>query len=260
MSTPHIFVSTPCYGGLVTQRYMQSTFALLQRGNEQGYAVTLQLLGYESLITRGRNTLVSLFLDHPHATHLMFIDADIAFDPAELEQMLLFGADVVAGSYPLKILDWDERAIDRARHGEALQTAALRYVGAQCEGADRESRDGFVTAEFAGAGFMLIRREAILRMIDAYPETHYTAAHNFSNVLPSRNLYALFDCMIEPETGHYLSEDYAFCKRWRAIGGKVWLNAQSRLTHIGSYEFSGDPARRTATIAAQESRKLQSAA
>ena len=260
MSAPHIVVATPCYGGLVTQRYMQCMFGLLQRGTERGYAVTLQMLGYESLITRGRNTLVAAFLDNPEATHLLFIDADIAFDPAEVEQMIAFGEDVVAGSYPLKILDWDDKAIERARRGEPLETAPLRYVGVPCEGAERESRDGFVTAEFAGTGFMLIRRETIARMIDAYPETHYTAAHNFTNVAPSENLYALFDCMIEPETGHYLSEDYAFCRRWRAIGGKVWLNTLSRLTHIGTFEFQGDPSRRHGTNVAQAGRELQPAA
>jgi len=241
---PHIFIATPCYGGLVTQRYMQCVFTLLQRGTERGFGVSLQMLGYESLITRGRNTLVSMFLDNPTATHLMFIDADIGFDPTEVEHMLALGEDVVAGMYPLKILDWDEHAILRVNRGEHFETAALRYVGVPLEENTRERRNGLVTAEFAGTGFMLIRREAIARMVEAYPETRYAAAHNFTNMPQSSNYYALFDCMIEPGTGHYLSEDYAFCRRWREIGGKVWLNTHSRLTHIGAHEFLGDPSYR----------------
>jgi hypothetical protein len=55
-------------------------------------------------------------------------------------------------------------------------------------------------------------------------------------------LYALFDCMIDPETGVYLSEDYAFCRRWRAIGGEIWLDLESKLTHTGSYSFRGNAA------------------
>ncbi len=243
---PHIFVATPCYGGLVAQRYMQCVFALLQRGTERGFSVSLQMLGYESLITRGRNTLVSMFLDHPSATHLMFIDADIGFDPAEVEQMIRFDEDVVTGMYPLKVLEWDENAVRRAGGGEELDTAPLRYVGVACEGDARECRDGFITGEFAGTGFMMIKRDAIRKMIKAYPETHYTAAHNFTRAPASKNLYALFDCIIEPETGHYLSEDYTFCKRWRAIGGKVWLNTNSSLIHIGAHEFHGNPAARYA--------------
>jgi hypothetical protein len=248
---PHIFVATPCFGGLVTQRYMQCVFTLLQRGSERGYAVSLQMLGYESLITRGRNTLVSMFLDNPTATHLMFIDADIGFDPAEVEHMIDLGEDVVAGMYPLKILDWDEQAIRRVGRGEHFETAALRYVGVPLEEDAREERNGFVTGEFAGTGFMLIRREAIERMVEAYPETRYTAAHNFTNAPKGMNYHALFECMIEPGTGHYLSEDYAFCRRWRAIGGKVWLNTRSTLIHVGPHEFLGNPARRYAQDAAE---------
>lgn len=256
---PHLFVATPCYGGMVTQRYMQCIFALLQRGTEQGYGVSLQTLGYESLITRGRNTLVSMFLDQPSATHMMFIDADIGFDPRDVERMMAFGGDVVAGMYPLKILEWDDASIARARAGEALETAALRYVGVPCGDGEREARDGFVTADFAGTGFMLIRREAIERMVKAYPETHYTAAHNFTHAPRSRNLYALFDCIIEPETGHYLSEDYTFCRRWRAIGGKVWLDTQTRLLHIGPHEFAGHPGLRHPQAAASEHNMLPAA-
>ena len=248
---PHIFVATPCFGGLVTQRYMQCVFTLLQRGNERGYAVSLQMLGYELLITRGRNTLVAMFLDNPTATHLMFIDADIGFDPAEVEHMLDLGEDVVAGMYPLKILDWDEHAIRRVSRGEHFETAALRYVGVPLEDGAREERSGFVTGEFAGTGFMLIRREAIERMVEAYPETRYAAAHNFTNAPKNMNYHALFECMIEPGTGHYLSEDYAFCHRWRALGGKVWLNTRSTLIHIGPHEFLGNPALRHAPRASE---------
>ena len=78
-------------------------------------------------------------------------------------------------------------------------------------------------------------------MIKAYPETKYKALHAFPRPSqPSDNLYALFDCMIDPETGVYLSEDYAFCRRWRAKGGEIWLDLKSRLTHSGSYNFRGN--------------------
>jgi len=168
-----------------------------------------------------RNTLVAKFLDNETATHLLFIDADIAFETVQVVRMLRFQEDVVAGMYPLK-------------------TIPLRYVGYPCEGAELESRDGFITGIYAGAGFLMIRREALARMIAAYPETRYTAAHTQAVPSASPNQYALFDCMIDPATGHYLSEDYAFCHRWRGIGGKIWLDTLGQLTHIGPHEFAGD--------------------
>jgi hypothetical protein len=154
--------------------------------------------------------------------------------------MLAFDEPVTAGAYPLKLLHYDQAVIDRVRGGEGLDTAQLRYVGAPCEGDEKAERDGFVTADFAGTGFMLIQRAVFQEMMAAYPETRFTASHNRSTPNLSPNQYALFDCIIEKESGHYLSEDYTFCKRWRAIGGKVWLDTQSRLMHIGPHEFVGD--------------------
>lgn len=237
----HLVVATPCFGGMVTQRYMQSAIGLLQLGTASGLAISLELLGGDSLITRSRNTLVSKFLDKPGTTHLLFVDADIGFDPQQVGRMLMFDVDVVAGMYPLKLHDWSPAALTRAREGEAVETAPLRYVGVPCEGDSFRQRDGFVTGLFAGTGFMLIKRRALEAMASAYPETRYTATHADATPSGSANQYALFDSMIESETGHYLSEDYTFCRRWRDIGGEIWLDTQGTLLHIGPYEFAGQP-------------------
>ena len=236
--TLHLMLATPCFGGMVTHRYMKSTMELLLNG---GLPVTVELLGNELLVPRGRNALVAKFLDHPAATHLLFVDADIGFQVAQVLRMLAFDEDVVAGMYPLKLLDWNEAALRRARAGEPLETAGLRYLGVPSEGAARQEREGFVTADYAGTGFMLLRRAALQRMIAAFPETRYSFAHTAATPSASAHQYALFDCMIEPETRHYLSEDYAFCRRWRDIGGRIWLDTQGALEHVGPHEFAGRP-------------------
>jgi hypothetical protein len=241
-ASPHLVVATPCFGGMVGQRYMQSAIALLHYGAQVGLGVSIELLGYDSLITRSRNALVARFMDNPVATHLLFVDADTGFNVDQVLRMLAFGQDVVAGMYPLKLIDWDVAALARARGGEAVETAPLRYVGTLCDGAELEWRDGFATGQFAGTGFMLIRRVAIARMMSAYPQTRYVAAHTAAVADPSPHQFALFDCMIEPETGQYLSEDYTFCRRFRDIGGQVWLDTRSELIHVGPHEFFGQPA------------------
>jgi hypothetical protein len=220
---------------------MQSAITLLQTGPALGFQVSIELLGHDSLITRGRNTLVAKFLDTETSTHLLFIDADIAFTVEQVVRMLRFDRDVVAGMYPLKMIYWDAAALGRARSGEPFDSAPLRYVGTPCEGAELESHDGFVTGVYAGTGFMLVKRAVFLRMIEAFPEMRYTACHTQPAPSRSRHQYALFDCMIDPDTGDYLSEDYAFCRRWRSLGGRLWLDTWGELTHIGSHEFEGRP-------------------
>jgi hypothetical protein len=240
----HIVVCTPCFGGLVTQGYMLATTNLLLLGTQMGFGVSVELLGYDSLITRSRNALVAKFMDRTDATHLMFVDADITYQPAQILRMAAFDQDVVAGMYPLKLRDWSVDAIVRIRGGESLETAPLRYVGLPCEEVERQAQDGFVTGEYAGTGFMMIKRATLSRMMEAYPDLRFAAAHDRATQNPSPYQFALFDCMIEPETRHYLSEDYTFCRRWRQIGGLIWLDTQGALVHTGGHDFAGNPALR----------------
>jgi hypothetical protein len=220
---------------------MQCTCALLIQTAAAGIQVQLELLGRESLITRGRNALVAKFLDDPDATHLIFIDADIGFEPGQVFRMLEFDRDVVAGMYPLKDITWDAAAIARIRRGEPLEHAFLRFVGVACDGNEQEEENGFVTGSYAGAGFLMIKRIVFDKLKASYPYLQYRAAHTAAEPSLSTNQYAFFDCVIEESSGEYLSEDYTFCQRWRAIGGKIWLDTQGILAHVGPHEFVGTP-------------------
>lgn len=237
---PLLFIATPCFGGLVAQHYMQSVIGLMQAAGPAGFDAVLALLGHDSLITRSRNTLVGQFLQTQPATHLLFIDADIGFEAEQVREMLAFDQDFVAGLYPLKVIDWSPAATGRAASGESLETAPFHYVGALCTGTELERRGRFVTGIYCGGGFMLLKRKVLERMIEAYPESRYRSAHAYSNAKGEDN-YALFDCMIDKETRAYISEDFGFCQKWRDIGGKIWLDTEGRLTHIGTYPFRGDP-------------------
>ena len=242
----HVLIATPCFGAMVHQTYMLSILKLLCSPLAQRVQFTLEMLGHDSLITRSRNSLVARFLAHPTATHLLFVDADIGFEPEQLDRMLAFAQPVVAGIYPLKLLHWQTAAARQAA-GEPAAAAPLLYVGEPCEGAEAERDAGFITAKHAGTGFMLLRRDALDRMVLAYPETRYSGidAYNPASTEGSPH-YALFDCMIAPESGRYISEDWTFCRRWRGIGGKVWLDTLGSLTHVGAHDYVGQPALRFA--------------
>ena len=247
MSKPLIVVGTPCFGGLVSQEYTMSLLNLSAAAAREGFDVSVVMLGNDALITRGRSAIVARFLDHSATTHLLFVDADISFSVEQVTRMLKFDKDFVVGLYPAKIIDWTQLAQRFGHSAETLDEAGLAYVAALCEGAEAKRENGFATGTYAGTGFQLIKRGVFERMMKAYPETKYKALHAFPRPSqPSDNLYALFDCMIEPETGVYLSEDYAFCRRWRAIGGEIWLDLNSRLNHSGSYTYRGNAASRFA--------------
>ena len=88
-------------------------------------------------------------------------------------------------------------------------------------------------------------------MIAAFPELKFRRIDTLSNQMAQGdNLYALFECMISPENGTYLSEDYSFCRRWRSLGGEIWLDLRSRLSHTGPQRFNGDCSLRYASLGA----------
>jgi hypothetical protein len=249
MTKPFVVVGTPCFGGVVGQDYAMSLIQLTTLAPQAGFDVAIMMLGNDALITRARSAIVAKFLDNPATTHLLFVDADITFAPEHVVRMLKFDKDFVAGLYPAKILDWQQLSQRFGRTDESLEEAGLAYVGDVCAESALKIENGFATGNYAGTGFQLIKRGVFERMIKAYPETRYKALHAFPRPgQPSENYYALFDCMIEPETGVYLSEDYAFCRRWRAQGGEIWLDLNSRLVHTGSYSFRGNAGTRHAGL------------
>lgn len=251
MTKPLIVVGTPCFGGLVSQDYTLSLLNLAAAAGQAGFDMAVVMLGNDALITRGRSAIVAKFLDSPQATHLLFVDADITFSVEQVIRMLKFDRDFVAGLYPAKLIDWNQLAQRFGHTPEKLDEAGLAYVGALCEGQDaKRTDDGFAAATYAGTGFQLIKRQVFERLMAAHPELKYQSLHAFPRPSqPSPYLYALFDCLIDPETGVYLSEDYAFCRRWRAIGGEIWLDLHSQLTHSGSYSFRGNAAARYGQVA-----------
>lgn len=231
-------ICTPSHDGKVSQIF---TMSLVQTALSIGKEAILWLsfLGNDAAIGRARSTLVAGFLDNPNFTHLMFIDSDIGWDPKQFVRLLRANKEFVAAFYPVKSYDW---ALARdGNSADPLERRGLHYVGVPCEGAELEREGEFITARFSGGGFQLIARSVFEKMCLAYPELKFLFTH-VRGQSPSENRYAFFEGMIED--GYYLSEDFAFCKRWRAIGGKIWLDTKSKLIHSGSHDFYGDVAQR----------------
>jgi hypothetical protein len=239
----HLVVATPCFGGQVSSIYAGSIFQL-QRAlrSKSNLDLKIHLRDGDALITRARANLMTLFLDDPAATHLLFVDADIGFKPEQVFRLLESGADVVAGVYPIKRVNWDKakRVLETSRSN--LPAASLDYV-LEIDNPDRVTVvGGFTRVRYAGTGFLMIRRH-VLETMCAHP--HYASLqffreHSQDVLAGSPNRFALFECMIDPATGTYLSEDFAFCKRWTDIGGEIWADLDSRLDHVGPTVFHGD--------------------
>ena len=240
-----VMIATPCYGGLLSEGYLHGIMSVTQSAAQNNYKVHLNTMGNESLITRARNTLVSQFLDlddkDPDAfTHFMFIDADIGFNGDAVTKVLQSGYDIACGIYPRKSIDWANVPKLIKKSKKHLEQRVLGYNLNFANPENIEVEKGFSEVMDAATGFMCIKKEVFRKMIEAYPNLKYTSDQIINGKrYGSDNCYALFDCIIDEKSNRYLSEDYAFCRLWQKIGGKIHANLHSPLTHYGTYPFAG---------------------
>ena len=247
----HIFIATPCYGGQLGEPYFRSMMRLSILCNKYDIPYTISTLANESLITRGRNTLVSFFMENPKATHLFFIDADIEFNPEDLLRMVAYDKPVIVGAYPKKAVNWgsiveavrrDERETADTVEGHS-SNYVVNFEFLTDEDGNRLPQvqivDNLVKLKDAGTGFMCIKKDVIQQMFDAHPELSYANDINVDMKF-EQYMYALFDTIIDPDSRRYLSEDYTFCRRWQKLGGEVYLDPRTALNHVGHYTFRGN--------------------
>lgn len=247
----HIFLATPCYGGQIGEPYFRSVLKFVILCNKYEIPFTVSTLANESLVTRGRNTLVSFFMENPETTHLFFVDADIEFNAEDILRMVAYDQPIVCGAYPKKAINWAS-IIDAARKNEDETAATIEghssnYVVNFEFQKDAEGNrtnavqiiNNLVELKDAGTGFMCIRKDTIQQMFDAHPELKYANDINVDQKFEPF-MYALFDTMIDPDSRRYLSEDYTFCRLWQQMGGNVFMDPRTALNHVGHYTFRGN--------------------
>ena len=241
---PNLFIATPAYGCLLTTQYLQCILQTQLSLCTKGIGINLDLLGNESLITRARNLLTKRFL-LSDATHLLFIDADISWSPEAVLRLLQKDQPVVTGVYPKKMVDWKNVAT-KLEPGNSKEPVHMMGLDYNINVTERETQvvNGFAKVFDAATGFMLIKREALEQLYSRYQRELFVV-----NDLPGVNqtvkdYIAVFDCMIDPDTRRYLSEDFAFSRRWQAVGGEVFADLAVPLGHTGSFHYEGDVAQR----------------
>lgn len=166
-----------------------------------------------------RAKLFGNFLRSDH-THMIFIDSDQGWEPNDVVRLLLTEKDFVGAAGPKK-------------------TAKLEFA---TNNIDDESNlipheqdpKGLVSCTEVGMAFMLISKYCANMMADSYPDL----AFNGDGGVTEHALFDSFAVGTAPKRRR-LSEDFAFCHRWRKIGGKIWLLPDVHLTHAGRAVWEG---------------------
>lgn len=220
----NVFIHVPAFGNILTSSTFLATHALRDSLNAKGIGSAISSISFPD-IAELRSMILTIWYDTvPHSDYLLFIDADMGFSPDLVMDMILFNQPVVGTLY---------------RHRREQVT----WVGSGLGGPMTQRRGGFMEVEGVGGGVFLIRRDAIRIMLEKHPQIVDTRIHLHPAIDTLRGagagrLIRAFEKLDIPDRG-IVSEDLAFCIRWRDCGGQVWANINHRISHVGMYDYQG---------------------
>lgn len=218
-----LMIATPMYGGNCTAQYVKSLISLNNFFHQYGLDYEWSSLNNESLITRARNYSVDIFLQSK-CTHLMFIDADIEFNPQDVLFLLHLcdedtNKDVVCGGYAKKNISFEKlkEAVDKGfgdKNPQELENFTGDFVFSPLKAGTINLKKPAEVRE-AGTGFMMIKRSVFEKFADAHPEFSYNPDHKRSKDFDgSRSITAFF---LDP-----LSHNKYFIEAFKKIKNLVY--------------------------------------
>jgi len=229
-------IATPMYGGNCKGVYTEALINLIFQLSNRGHQVRYLKIYNESLITRGRNSLVREFLNTEDDA-LLFIDADHAFDVDHVIKMIESEVDLIGAIYPMKNINW-ARVREAVLHGEEDLASYSGFFSANLKpGTTTVVTDQPLEVDNVGTGMMFISRNVFEQMA---PHCDTYAHHGFDGIMKLDDKVVEFFKTEIDELGVLLSEDFYFCRRWQNLGGKVYAAPWVRITHAGEYEFAGN--------------------
>ena len=236
---PKLMIATPAYGEVFYAPYVHSVLALSKLAHRDKWDLTFESVSYAE-ISEARNYLLTRFFDKTDATHLLFIDADMGFPAKLVPDMLGLAKPVVGVVAPKRQIDL-RRVAELAKHEADTSRAiakAHEFVVRKLPSAG-PARNGFVQVEACGGGIVLIERSCIAALLKRAPQLSDETGKGrtpLTRDLP--RLIRAFDPLVR-EDGARLSEDFAFCHRWRTLcGGEVWASVSHQITHVGLHHFA----------------------
>lgn len=202
-----VLIGTPAHDGRVDVWYANSLVNTVKLSGKYGIEVVPIYMSYDSLVQRARNDLVRLALEEKF-DDLIFMDSDQEWDPEWIFSLLNRTEDVVGGAVVKK----SDQLLFNVK---ALKTGLKRDAS------------GLMEVEAVGTGFLKLSRKAL--------ETVWNESAEYTN--EGKKCRMVFD--VQLVDGELVSEDNVFCRKWRNLGNKVWIDPTMTCNHIGSKKYSG---------------------
>ena len=233
-----LFVGTPVHSE-VSIHYFKASLEFQKECYVRKIPVMFQVMK-SSLVTQGRQLCVAAFLNS-QCTHLLFVDSDIAYSYKMFEKMVNYDKDICMVPYPIKSIDF-QKIKKKIQNGSELDPMLLgnQYTMSITDPRSIKIENGFIEVERGPAGFMLIKREAIEKLIKEYPEFTIKQHTLIDGKLVERdNMYNFFDTYWDPNEKTYTGEDFYFCKLAKHAGIKMYALVDEYISHYGEFGYTG---------------------
>lgn len=224
-----VFIFVPAFGGKMETVTVKTLLMLNATLAQKGIQTSYTDFSFPD-IAEARSIAFTIWLDTmPDWDYLLFIDADMMFDPMLVTDMMLLDEPLIGAIYP-------QRKIP------------LGWAGSGC-GTLTERRGDFIVVEGVGMGCTLIRRDVGKIMLEQMPELVDTriSMHPAGETLKGAGcgrMIRAFEKLDLPERG-VISEDLSFCIRWNRCTmpdgskGKTWAAIGHMMHHVGPFDYQG---------------------
>lgn len=211
-----ILIATPAYGGQVCANYTESLLYTCKFLDKLQIEHEIKFINNQ-IVTRARNMLSSIFMENKSFTHMLFIDADIVWNPLDVKKLIDHNLECVIGIYPNK-------QYKKKNDKLFLLPSSKVYQPFEC-------KDNLVRIEYGATGFMLLKREALERIQNDIETFNLPSGKDGEMI----KLYNYFDCKVI--NNDYLTEDYYFSYLFNKNGGIIYADRTIHLRHIGAHEY-----------------------
>src|SRR5262245_51620473 len=171
MADIKLAVATPAFGEMFYTPYVQSLLRLQRALERRNWTMRHMAISY-AYVGEARNALMTHWYDKGDATHLLFVDADMGFEPQLIFDMIELDKPVVGVIYTKRQIDLKRLTVSAAK-GEKADVAIARahdFIVRPLRGRPPRRVKGFMEVAACGTGIMLIQRAAIATMLNALPE------------------------------------------------------------------------------------------
>lgn len=241
----NVMIGMPSHRGTVATPTLVTLLHLQQTLMQRGVSSHFMNVDYAE-VSHSRNVIANVVVSDSLFTHLLFIDDDMAFEPALIVDLIKFDKPIVGAICPKRSIDL-EKFFEAAAAGgsfEQAQAEAATFVAKFRTGSNElqfEVKDGWVPLAGIGMGITLIQRFALDELVrcEAVSDRWLGKDPKLCDQTKEPR-YGFFDAVYDESSKSMLSEDLSFCYRWRnQCDGEVWGNANYEIGHIGPMTFKG---------------------